>query len=469
MTNILTGPNLLKIDYKNIFILFLLCFSFTQEIPNEFYDFKEKQILMDCGLFWDQNSTFGPIRFSHITTSSDSLIARARFGSTILNNGTALYAFGHFTFKKQFHGYLYPRIVDNPDFFPRFSGEPRLIHRFGFSSGETDLSGISYENGWMILQFGRGRQSWGAGEDIQLSLSHNSNAYDYGMLDLDFNNLRVRYFHGFLETDTLSVNRYIVGRGIEWNNERNILIGLSEIIIYSGANRPLDISYMNPIATHLEIELNERQNQLGTASGNGVWQLSLDMILKKKLKLSINYMFDEFVLDKIQLTSGKSHGDAYSIQITQILSNNKNYLNFIYCSLISVGTNTFQHQKGNNNFVQKNVPLGYFRGNDVRESKIGIKGILFDKLIGNFEFGILERGENNFIEKPYEGYHNYFGGFFPSGNVKKSIVSQLKFQWWWKKNISFFFDLQSDDVANLSEKLVFFIGLDAYFEINKIL
>ena len=44
----------------------------------------------------------------------------------------------------------------------------------------------------MILQFGRGRQSWGAGNDIQLAIGDKSPAYDYGMLDLDFGKLKVR-------------------------------------------------------------------------------------------------------------------------------------------------------------------------------------------------------------------------------------------------------------------------------------
>ena len=35
-----------------------------------------------------------------------------------------------------------------------------------------------------------------------------SNSYDYGMLDLDFGKLKVRYFHGFLEADSNN-NRYI--------------------------------------------------------------------------------------------------------------------------------------------------------------------------------------------------------------------------------------------------------------------
>ena len=53
-----------------------------------------------------------------------------------------------------------------------------------------------------------------------------------------------------------------------------LLIGLSEVIIYSGHNRPIDFAYFNPMSTHLEIELNDRQNNIGTGNGNGVWQLS---------------------------------------------------------------------------------------------------------------------------------------------------------------------------------------------------
>ena len=78
-----------------------------------------------------------------------------------------------------------------PDLFERYSGIPRDISRYGFTSGENDQSGICFENGWLIFQFGRGRESWGAGNDIQIGLSENSNSYDYGMLDLDFENLRV--------------------------------------------------------------------------------------------------------------------------------------------------------------------------------------------------------------------------------------------------------------------------------------
>ncbi len=395
------------------------------------------------------------------------MIINARFGSSIYNDRRSLYAYGHFTFKKYFHGYLYPRIVDRPELFRGFSGIPRDIERGGFRSGETDLSGISFENDWMIIQFGRGRQSWGAGNNIELAISEQSNSYDYGMLDLDFGKLKVRYFHGYLETDSLSINRYITGRGIEWNNQKNLLVGLSEIIIYSGKNRPIDFSYFNPMSTHLEIELNDRQNSLGSDSGNGIWQLSIDYFLIEKIRLSGNYLFDEFTLDQEQKDDGKGSGDAFSFKVVFTPIKRLNSYASCYVSIIKVGTNTFKHEDGNNNFVQRNDPLGWRIGSDSRERKVGINWLYQNKVFTNINMGIRHLGENNFINNLYEPYGDYLDGPFPSGDVDSIDFISFKCHWWLKTNMSIISEiayLKSDKTGN-NVKAMF--GIDLYYGVGK--
>ena len=76
------------------------------------------------------------------------------------------------------------------------------------------------------------------------------------------------------------------------------------------------IAYMNPISTHLEVELNERLNTLGTGNANGVWQISGDWLINQKIRISVNYLFDEFVLDQVEFDNGKEHGKAYSGRIS---------------------------------------------------------------------------------------------------------------------------------------------------------
>ncbi|MFL2983057.1 MAG: hypothetical protein ACJZ12_01535 [Candidatus Neomarinimicrobiota bacterium] len=446
----------------------LLTKIFSQEIPNEFLEFKLKKIYQDCGIDWHKNSTFGPIRYNLTDNKIDSLVSNTRFGLRISNNQKILYGYAHFTFKQNFFGYLYPRIVDNPNKVYRYSGIPMDIKRGGFSSGETDISGICFQNKWMIIQYGRGRQSWGAGNNIQLALSEESNSYDYGMLDLDFSNLKVRYFHGYLETDTLSVNRYITGRGIEWNNNFNMLIGLSEVIIYSGENRPIDFSYFNPISTHLELELNERPNQSGTDGGNGIWQFSFDYFLLSKIRVSFNYLFDEFIFDKEQRNQGKGGSTAFSFRSVFTPIKNEKSIVSCYVSTIGVGTNTFRHEDGYNNFVQRNNPLGWLYGSDSRENIIGINWAHKNMLLSKLEIGNRQDGEKNFINDLYSPYTTYLQNKFPSGNFENLNFISYEFNLWLKEYLSIFGHVgyyNSNKIGSYSDLS---IGIDMYYPMSRI-
>ena len=108
----------------------------------------------------------------------------------------------------------------------------------------------------------------------------------------------MKYIHGFLESKDKDINRYITARGIEWTNQKSFIIGLSEIVIYSGENRSFDIGYLNPISSHLEVELNNRLNIIGDTNSNAVWQIHLDYLLNKRFRLSSNFLYDEYVIDK---------------------------------------------------------------------------------------------------------------------------------------------------------------------------
>jgi len=458
-----------RIFKQLILSLGFISLAFSQEIPNEFLEFQVHKLLTDAGENWATNTTFGLPRFQSNSKTNiensikfDSLNIRTRTGIFTKNGAMALYGFGHFSFKKHYYGYLYPRIVNDPDAFVRYSGVSRDITRGGFNSGETDLSGIGFQNDWLTLQLGRGRESWSAGNEIQLALSENSPAYDYGMLGLDFGKLRVKYIHGFLESTEIDINRYITARGIEWTNRKSLVIGLSETVIYSGEDRPLDIGYMNPISTHLEIELNERLNTSGANNANGVWQISGDWLINKKLRISANYLFDEFVLDKIEFDNGKEHGKAYSGRISYTPIMTETSLLTTYASLLTVGTPTFRHGNGMNNFVQRSKPLGWQHGSDGQELKLGLNYFNRTNLIAQFEVGQRAIGEESITSitsDPYDPYADYLAGRFPSGSVKKSLFITSKLQWWWKPNIQISGGIDWENDGSLQS----FFGINIYF------
>ncbi len=481
----------MKIQIRYVFTFFLAMFSFNkaQEVPNEFFIFKKNKIERKFeGIF--KLTTLGPIRFNNLLNykpGNDSLKIKTRFGflnhtKNTLNN-TAYYGFGHISFKRYYYAYVYARIINNyNNLFSRYTGKERYYGR----SGETDISGIGYQNDWIIFQWGRGRQDWSAGENIQLVLSENSPSYDYGMIGLNFGSIKTRYFHGYLERIN-DYNRYITGRAIEWSNNRYFVLSISEIIIYSGENRPFDIAYLNPISTHLEIEMNERQNEGGFNSGNGVWQVSADIILPFDLRLSSNFLYDEYTIDKDH-SQEKGQGDskAFSIRAEYPVSKksqkggegyskNENYSKsvngifsksdlFFYVDYIMVGTHTLRHMQGYNNFVQRGYPLGWFNGSDGEQIRLG-----FNLSINNLFFvsniGAKRLGERRITDRPYEPYYNFSIINFPSGEVLDSKFLNFNLEWWWKKNLSIGAGYEWFSNKEIGENY-FFLSFDFYLPTN---
>ena len=459
---------------SKIWVLLVYISSFAtiynQEIPSDFKKYHFEIFNFDLGKNWEQNTTLGSPRFYKFYKDKiekhhkDSLYISIRSGVSVLDRSMALYNFAHFSYQKYLYGYLYPKIVNNTEHIPGYSGVPRDRSRFGFNSGETVMSGIGFENNWLSFQLCRGKENWGANDEINLALSNNSSSYDYFMLSSDYKNIKVKYFHGFLESTKSNVNRYISARGIEWSNEKYLIIGLSEIIIYSGENRSLDFAYLNPMSSHLEVELNDRLNVIGEDGANAIWQFSFDYLLKKKLRISYNYIIDEIVLDQEQKRVGKENGDAYSIRLSYNPSEKLIIPSSLFLSVVSVGTPTFRHNNGFNNFIQRNKPLGWKYGSDTFEIKCGIKISNQRNLIFSGEYGYRLSGEESILNRPYEKYFDYIKDDFPSGDLVKNNFCSFKLNWWYKKNISFI--INSSFIESNSS---FLLGLNIYLPGNLII
>ena len=287
-----------------IFFIYLFVSIKCQEIPPYLINSKIKKIRFDVGKDWINNSTLNSLRFDNLEPSKLAYESYFSFKKDVnyslncynrINLPNYLYAYANIKLKSNSLN-IFDNYIDN-------------------YSLEFDHSGIGYRNSWLSLQLGKGTQNWGANHGIELSLYEMSESYNYSLLGLDFNKIRVKYLHGYLEKDSTNFNRFLTARGIELTDKKSIIFGISEIVIYSGLNRHLDFSYLNPMSTHLEIELNDRTNMIGTGNGNGIWQLSFDYFSKYNIRLSLNYLIDEFVLDKEQILEGKSDGSGYSFKI----------------------------------------------------------------------------------------------------------------------------------------------------------
>ncbi len=423
-----------------IFILIILLqleVLIAQSISHYNPLYKSRKLLYDAGKDWSSLTIFGPIRFkSNSQKELENLIIFNHFGGYIdFNSENKTFSFSgssHFKYKKYYYGHIKPSLT-----YDKKKVKSSDSINSDFINYQENQSSVGFENSWAIIQFGRGKESWGAGNDIELALSENSSPYDYFLLGSDYGKVRVRYIHGFLEKIDGNINRYITSRGFEWTNKESLIIGFSETIIYSGENRSIDVGYINPMSSHLEVELNNRLNNIGNANANAVWQAHLDYLFANNFRFSLNYLIDEFVIDsKVQI--GKEHGKAFSCRIayTPVLSNKSVFI--LHGSMVHVGTPTFRHMKGANNFVQNRRPLGWEKGSDGQDFNLGLNFFNQKNLMTKLLIGYCKIGEESINDRVFDPYFDYISGNFPSGAVSKAFYFNSSCDYWRDDSFSIF-------------------------------
>ena len=90
-----------------VFYSFSSCTLFSQEIPNEFFLFESKKILIDAGLNWSDNTTFSSPRFDKKSENKssriDSMSVDFTSGLKTINEGISIYSFLRSRYKKHCH------------------------------------------------------------------------------------------------------------------------------------------------------------------------------------------------------------------------------------------------------------------------------------------------------------------------------------------------------------------------------
>ena len=358
-----------------LFLSTVISLTISQEIPSEHFLTDSISSLFDYGMNWADNSTLDQIRYSHMNNymnDSSSSKMETYFGMKINKNNYHLIFNNRIVFKEHFFLHAKFRATNDEKSLEGYTGIPRKKRRIGgLNSGEYEYASFGFQNEWLLFQLGRGRQSWGAGEGINLILNEFSPSYDYALFGFDLKNYKFRYFHGFLESVGFSnpINRYILGRSIEKTNYKNLIFSFSEIIVYQGVNRPLDISMLSPVGLHTEIELNNRQNAPGN-NQNAVWQFSLDYHTLNRIRFSMNFLIDELTIDSDEISEGETNLTAFSFKSTYHLGDYNDTKLMTEFSIESVGTYTFKHFYKMNNFVSRGKTLGNINGSDFFKQKI---------------------------------------------------------------------------------------------------
>jgi len=343
------------------------------------------------------------------------------------NNWGSLYSYNHIRYKN-FNASIYFRAASDPDVLPGFTPHSRDVRRLGMNSGEFDQAILQYRNNWLTLQFGRGRQVWGPDYQNNLLLTSRSAAYDHFMAGVRYKQFQGTFFTGFLESvyDGFQFqNRYIVGHGIQYSDKSNFLLSLSEITVYYGPDRSLDLAYLNPILPHLEVELNDRGNcpYSDKNYANSVWIISTDWLLPYRFRVSGSFLIDEIQFDQEDREQGRTDALAYNLHLSKSFVGEKSAV-IINGGYDHVGTYTFRHENPYTSFVSRELPLGIPLGSDFYRFSTGVQWITPLRMVFSAAYNYIEQGENNVLDHLFDPYSEFIKIDFPSGMVtQKQIFS----------------------------------------------
>ena len=305
----------------------------------------------------------------------------------------------------------------------------------------------------MTLQFGRGRQVWGTDTKENLLLSSASASYDHLLVKAKYKNWSGMYFSGFLESIEnydQNFNRYIVGHGLEYNNRNNLSISIYELITYYGINRPLDITYLNPIVPHFDIEMNERENDLSSNHSNGYWGASFDWLMPKRFRLSTNYFADQIHINSNNSNSKHIDASAFQFRLGKSFIFTDNTLT-IYGKYMRIGTFAFRHSSPYTALVSRCLPVGFPEGSDFFSYNFGLVNVFPYRIILRINYEYRRQGENNLIDNKYIPYKNTVRkGKFPSGVVTEYQIAEISLLYSYKKNadLELFLHIQSESVCD---------------------
>ena len=483
-----------KFTLALIFWTVLFSAAMAQTLPQDLDYSYRSEVLLDAGCLWNFNSIYHPFEigrqryfkkeakdlaafswlndyiYEYINKSNQSpdtskiglnLIllsgicmcqswrSEDKFGRTAFQPYICTSAY----FRNNWYSTVYLRAANDEKTVPHYSAVPREISRLGLNSGEVDQAVIGYKNDWARVEFGRSREIWGPMTENNLVLSGYSPPYERLAAQLSLGKFKFRYFYGFMETviDEDFINRYITGRSIQYSNNKNFILGVSEVSVLAGPYRAIDWAFLNPLSTHLENDLNEHTLSDSANYNNAIWAVYCDWMCHSNLRISGSLAIDELKLEWQERAQGEPDVMGYLAHISWTPYRNPIGLTLIV-NYTRLDTYFGQHIYKYANFVNRDEFLGHSIGNDADKISAALRLVFKCSTLTELEFGRYRWGSNSLLENPYHTFTQCVTLPFPSGEKTEIRYLALK--------------LNSQFIRNLSVTFMGQINISRHPEVN---
>gem|GEM_PF-3537880 len=340
----------------------------------------------------------------------------------------SLWIFGEGTihFSRNLRAYGRVRASHDSLAIPAHTGIPKKVRRLGLNTAEADYAFLEYRNRWLTARFGRYKESWGPGGIRSPWLSALGPAQDGLWVALRYHGFTLRFFSSYLETVTDStgaedVHRYLAGHFVTFSDGRRFSVGAGEIMLYSGPNRPLSLTYLNPFMAYQEYENNERTNTYRRKFNRDNWLMAVTWQWYPRPDICT---WGIWVIDDIQLDREKIP-NATALKLGISYAPGQPIRTLIRFDYIRVSTWTYRHQHPFLNYVSRGLPIGYDGGSDLQDVRLLLVAFPRKYVMVQMSLRYGERGELDIREDPLRLREFPYGWPFPSGVVEKTLEGAL--------------------------------------------
>lgn len=271
-----------------------------------------------------------------------------------------------------------------------------------------------------------GRQSlfWGPAYTGSLILSDNSPAFDMILLKATFGPVEAISFSAVLDKKWSErgdppyrylAHRYLSGHRLDWAVSDRLELGISELILYGGEARNIEIQYVNPILPYYATQWNENKDDNLLASA--------DFALRPIDKLKI---YGQLLIDDFQYAGDSPHSLGYIAGF--YLSNPLKFSGAdLRAEYTRINTWTYTHRVTENQFTHFGWIIGHHLGSDADQWLMELSQIINMDIRLKLIYTYNRQGGHT-VEDRYIG-ENLEEIDFPSGIVEKQHKIKLQFLW----------------------------------------
>lgn len=294
---------------------------------------------------------------------------------------------------------------------------------FGEFRGGLEIGYVKFSNEHFEVKFGRDYffPGYYTGENLLFSKYQ----YPYDQLKLVYRNKFLEFSSYYLPLvrTAQNINRHLHGHRLSINLFGKGYVALNDVVLYGGEHKQIEVALLNPFIPYYVYSQNTPDFQSNTL-------LSMELFYRYKKA----YIFTEFLLDDFQIekkTPADLEPNEFGYNITLGVENilPKWYWSF---NLTKVANRTYNTPDNTwEKYLNKNYPIGHFRGNNFWEISTSVKYYHSEDLAAKLSVYYNEFGDEALYGEFNKDFLNYtieegYSEPFPFGTVKSVSLTELK-------------------------------------------